>query len=152
MSTKIPVSLEGNLTADPDYGVSENGTKWARFQLAINERIKNPDSGEWEDGTPAFHRVTSFGRAAENVRDSLAKGDTAIVIGDLKQTQWVDTKTGEPRQGSEVIADSVGVSLKYRTATVNRVARTATVEQDVDVSATGPVTQPTAGATGPTVH
>jgi single-strand DNA-binding protein len=142
MNTKIPVALEGNLTAVPEFGIADSGVKWARFQLAINDRVKDDTTGEWTDGTPAFHRVTAFGRIAENVRDSLTKGDTALVLGDLKQTQWVDKTTGEQRTGTEVIADAVGPSLKYRKAAVDHPAKTVNNSDVVDSSATGPVAQP----------
>jgi single-strand DNA-binding protein len=146
MSTKIPVSLEGNLTADPEYGVSESGVKYARFQIAVNERVKDAESGQWADGDAVFHRVSAFGKVAENVQASLKKGDTALVMGDLEQRKWADKTTGEPRTGSEVVADAVGVSLKYRSATVNRApAADAGPKADgPDVTATGPVTTPKA--------
>jgi single-strand DNA-binding protein len=146
MNTKIPVALEGNLTADPEFGIADSGVKWARFQLAINDRVKDDTTGEWTDGTPAFHRVTAFGRIAENVRDSLTKGDTALVLVDLKQTQWVDKTTGEQRTGTEVIADAVGPSMKYRTATVSHPVKAVDGSIVVAVTATGPVAQPWATA------
>ncbi|MFP3467567.1 single-stranded DNA-binding protein [Leifsonia sp. SIMBA_070] len=118
MSTRVPISIEGNLVADPDYGESQNGTKFAKFTVAVTDR-KQVD-GKWVDGDTQYHRTTVFGRTAENVRASLTKGDTVIVNGNLEFRHWTDQATGEPRAATEVVADSVGPSLRYTTAEVTR--------------------------------
>ena len=118
MSTRVPISIEGNLVADPDYGESQNGTKFAKFTVAVTDR--KLEDGKWVDGDTQYHRTTVFGRTAENVRASLAKGDTVIVNGNLEFRHWTDQATGEPRAATEVVADSVGPSLRYTTAEVTR--------------------------------
>ena len=35
MSARI--TIEGNLTADPDFGVSNSGVSWARLRVAISQ-------------------------------------------------------------------------------------------------------------------
>jgi len=148
MSTKIPVTLEGNLTADPEYGVSEAGNKYAQFNVAVTDRVLDPTTEKWRDGDTVFHKVSTFGKLAENVRDSLKKGDTALVVGSLEHRNWTDKTTGAPRSGTEVVADAVGPSLKYRTATVNRPAPKV---DGPDASATGPVVTPAAAPEAATV-
>ena len=133
MSTRVPISIEGNLVADPDYGESQNGTKFAKFTVAVTDR--KLEDGKWVDGDTQYHRTTVFGRTAENVRASLAKGDTVIVNGNLEFRHWTDQATGEPRAATEVVADSVGPSLRYTTAEVNRRAPKA---DGPDASTTGP--------------
>jgi len=133
LSTRVPISIEGNLVADPDYGESQNGTKFAKFTVAVTDR--KLEDGKWVDGDTQYHRTTVFGRTAENVRASLAKGDTVIVNGNLEFRHWTDQATGEPRAATEVVADSVGPSLRYTTAEVTR--RTPKADGP-DVRATGP--------------
>jgi len=133
MSTRVPISIEGNLVADPDYGESQNGTKFAKFTVAVTDR--KLEDGKWVDGDTQYHRTTVFGRTAENVRASLSKGDTVIVNGNLEFRHWTDQATGEPRAATEVVADSVGPSLRYTTAEVTRRAPKA---DGPDVSSTGP--------------
>lgn len=146
MATKIPITIEGNLTSDPDYGVAENGTKYARFSVATNDRRLNDESGEWEDaGEPKFHRTSVFGRQAENVRDSLRKGDGVLLTGELQFTHWKDTNSGEDREGTQIIADAVGPSLRRKSATVNRSSNPKV--DGPDASATGPSVIPNAAAT-----
>lgn len=118
MSTRVPISIEGNLVADPAYGESENGTKFAKFTVAVTDR--KLENGKWVDGDTQYHRTTVFGRTAENVRESLAKGDTVIVNGNLEFRHWNDQTTGEPRAATEVVADSIGPSLRYTTAEIAR--------------------------------
>lgn len=134
MSTRVPISIEGNLVADPDYGESQNGTKFAKFTVAVTDR--KLEDGKWVDGDTQYHRTTVFGRTAENVRASLTKGDTVIVSGNLEFRHWTDQATGEPRAATEVVADSVGPSLRYTTAEVTRRGPKA---DGPDASATGPV-------------
>lgn len=134
MSTRVPISIEGNLVADPAYGESENGTKFAKFTVAVTDRKQ--EDGKWVDGDTQYHRTTVFGRTAENVRDSLAKGDTVVVNGNLEFRHWTDPASGEARAATEVVADAVGPSLRYTTA---EVARRAPKADGPDVSATGPV-------------
>ena len=44
MGTSIPITIEGNLTADPEYGQSDNGTKYARFTVAVTDRHLEGDT------------------------------------------------------------------------------------------------------------
>jgi single-strand DNA-binding protein len=118
MSTRVPITIEGNLTADPIYGESENGTKYAKFTVAVTDR--KLEDGKWVDADTQYHRTTIFGRTAENVRDSVAKGDTVLVTGNLEFRHWTDPATSEPRASTEIVADSVGPSLRYVTAEPNR--------------------------------
>ncbi|WP_313540248.1 single-stranded DNA-binding protein [Leifsonia aquatica] len=134
MSTRVPISIEGNLVADPAYGESENGTKFAKFTVAVTDR--KLEDGKWVDGDTQYHRTTVFGRTAENVRDSLAKGDTIVVNGNLEFRHWTDPASGEARAATEVVADAVGPSLRYTTA---EVARRAPKADGPDLSATGPI-------------
>ena len=77
MSARI--TIEGNLTADPDFGVSNAGTSWARLRVASHDRVKR--NGEWVSTDPEFFNVTLFGREAENAADQLMKGDRVTVEG-----------------------------------------------------------------------
>jgi single-stranded DNA-binding protein len=41
MTTRIPVTIEGNLTGDPEHGASDSGNEYARFTIAVNDRRLN---------------------------------------------------------------------------------------------------------------
>jgi single-strand DNA-binding protein len=120
MTTRIPVTLEGNLTSDPEHGGSDNGTEYARFTVAVNDRRLNETTGTWEDAGTVFHRVVVFNQQARNVADSLHKGDSVIVSGDLRFGTYTDKETGQTRETRDVVADNVGASVKFQTVTVAR--------------------------------
>jgi single stranded DNA-binding protein len=56
---------------------------------------------------------------AENLADSLSKGDRVMVTGRLRQRSW-ETPEGDKRSVTELEADEVGASLKWATAKVER--------------------------------
>ncbi|MFS0735292.1 single-stranded DNA-binding protein [Microbacterium sp. 1P10UB] len=114
MTTRIPVTIEGNLTGDPEYGGSDTGTEWARFSVAVNDRRLNETTNTWEDGGAVFHRVVVFNQQARHVADSLKKGDTVLIAGDLRFGTYTDKETGQTRETRDVVANNVGASLKYQ--------------------------------------
>lgn len=114
MGTRVHITVEGNLVADPVFGESANGTKLAKFTVAVTDR--KLQDGTWVDGDTEFHRTTAFGHAAENIRDSLAKGDTVIVTGTLEFRHWTNAASGEHRTATEIVADAVAPSLRFAPA------------------------------------
>ena len=141
MSTKVPITIEGNLTANPDYAETDNGVKYAKFTVAVTDR--KLQDGQWVDAGVQYHRTTVFGRTAESVRDSLNKGDAVLVTGNLEFRHWVDQESQESRTGTEIIADAVGPSLRYNAARPDRHAPKA---DGPAIQHTGPTPIPAAAA------
>ena len=119
MSTRIPVTIDGNLTADPEVGRAENGTDWTRLRVAVNDRRLNEQTQEWEDAGVVFHDVVAFGSQARHAASSLRKGDAIIAAGEMQFSTYVD-KQGQEREGRQVLANTVGASLRYNDVEVNR--------------------------------
>jgi single-strand DNA-binding protein len=138
MTTRIPVTLEGNLTSDPEHGAGESGNEYARFTVAVNDRRLNQSTGTWEDAGTVFHRVVVFNQQARHVAESLHKGDTVVVAGDLRFGSYTDKETGQTRETRDVVADTVGASLKYATVNVERAPKTNSPE----AHASGPIATP----------
>ena len=105
------VIITGNLTRDPEIRFTQSGTAVATFSVASQDRKRDAD-GNWVDGDTTFLDVTAWRQTAENVGDSLSKGDRVVVYGRLRQRSY-ETKQGEKRTVLEVEADEVGPSL-YR--------------------------------------
>src|SRR6478609_9199631 len=120
MTTRIPVTIEGNLTGDPEHGTGESGNEYARFTVAVNDRRLNETTNRWEDVGTVFHRVVVFNQQARHVADSLRKGDSVIVAGDLRFGTYTDKETGQSRETRDVVADNVGASLKFGSVAVER--------------------------------
>lgn len=113
------VTLVGNVTRDPELRYTSGGRGVASFGLAVSRRYQV--NGEWQEQT-SFFNVVAWSPMAENVSATCTKGTRVIVTGRLEQRSY-ETKEGEKRQVVEVIADEVGPSLRWATATVERVAR-----------------------------
>jgi len=105
--------MEGRMVADPELRFSTSGVAVGSFRLAANSRKKN-DQGEWVDDRVLFLDVVCFKQLAENVAESLRKGDLVMVSGRLSTDQWEDQQTGEKRSKSSLAANSVGLSLAMR--------------------------------------
>ncbi|MDD1477934.1 single-stranded DNA-binding protein [Arthrobacter sp. H16F315] len=123
MSTKIPVSIAGNLVADPELSIGESGVAHAKLRVAVNQRIQGAD-GTWHDGEPVFHNVSAFRALAENAATSLKKGDPVTVAGELEFRSY--EKDGERREARRIVADTIGPDLRFGTAVSHRSSHVAT--------------------------
>ena len=112
------VDLIGNVTRDPELRFTPSGQAVATFGLAVNRRWQNRQTQEWEEAT-SFFDVVCWGQLGENVAESVAKGTRLIVTGRLDQRSW-ETQEGDKRSKIEVIADEVGPSLRWATASISR--------------------------------
>jgi single-strand DNA-binding protein len=108
----------GNLTDDPELRFTQNGTPVANFRLAVNQRIRQ-DDGTWRDGEASFFKVNVWRDQAENVAESLGKGNRAVVLGRLRTRSW-ETPEGDKRTSTEIDADEVAPSLRWATARPER--------------------------------
>lgn len=111
MSSKV--TLQGRLTRDPELRFTQGGTALAQFSVVTVRRVKNTSSGEWEDQDVSFWDCTAFGPMAENIVESMEKGTSVIVTGNMRQESWT-TKDNEKRTSWRVNADDVGVSVRWK--------------------------------------
>lgn len=111
MAGEIPITVVGSIT-EPELKFSQAGKAIATFGLAQNHRERDGD--DWKDGEPTWFRVSVFGPMAENVVESLEKGNRVIVQGRMKTNAW--EKDGEKRTSLEIMADAVGPELRWATA------------------------------------
>ena len=117
-----PITVVGNLVADPELRFTPSGAAVANFRVASTPRTYNRDTNQWEDGEALFLTCNVWRQAAENVAESLSKGMRVIVNGRLKQRSY-QTREGDNRTVFEIEVDEVGPSLKYATASVARTPR-----------------------------
>lgn len=98
------VCISGNLTRDPELRSTAGGTSVMGFGVAVNERRKNAQTGEWED-YPNFVDCTLFGKRAEALERYLSKGTKVAVEGRLRYSSW--EKDGQRRSKLGVIVEEV---------------------------------------------
>ena len=98
------VVISGNLTRDPDLRSTASGMPVLGFGVAVNDRRKNQQTGEWED-YPNFIDFTMFGARAQSVSRFLSKGSKVAIEGKLRWSQW--ERDGQKRSKIEVIVDEI---------------------------------------------
>ena len=67
------VNISGNLTRDPELRATGSGMQILRFGVAVNDRARNQQTGEWED-RPNFVDCVVFGNRADALSRLLSKG------------------------------------------------------------------------------
>jgi len=121
MAMDNTVTLVGNLTKDPELRYTTGGRGVASFGLAVNRRWQS--NGEWQEAV-SFFNIVAWAELGENAAASLTKGSRCMVTGRLEQRSY-DTREGEKRNITEVIADDLGPSLRWAQAQVERISRDA---------------------------
>ncbi len=116
------ITVVGNLTGDPELRFTPSGAAVANFTVASTPRAFDRQSNEWKDQETLFMRCSVWREAAENIAESLVRGNRVLVTGRLKSRSY-ETKEGEKRTVLELEVDEVGPSLRYATAKVNRTQR-----------------------------
>jgi single-strand DNA-binding protein len=121
MSSGNDVTVVGNLTRDGELRFTSGGQAVTTLGVAVNRRWQNRETNEWEESV-SFFDVVCWGQLAENVAQSLTKGDRVVVTGRLEQRSW-ETDGAERRSKIEIAADEVAPSLRWATAMVTRAER-----------------------------
>lgn len=98
------VIISGNLTRDPELRATASGLPVLGFGVAVNDRRKNQQTGEWED-YPNFIDCTIFGARAESLSRFLSKGAKVAIEGKLRWSQW--EREGQKRSKIEIIVDEL---------------------------------------------
>ncbi|HEX9259667.1 MAG TPA: single-stranded DNA-binding protein [Acidimicrobiales bacterium] len=110
------ITIVGNITRDPEIRFTQGGQGVASFGVAVNRRYQK--NGEWEEKV-SFFNVVAWGQLAENASASLKKGARVIVTGRLEQREY-ESREGEKRNVVEIVADEIGPSLRWATASIER--------------------------------
>jgi single-strand DNA-binding protein len=109
------VSFAGNLTDQPEVRHTEGGITRATFRVAVSGR---------REQEPSFFNVVVWRDQAEHAAQSLSKGNRVVVIGRLQQRSWT-AEDGSARQVVEVVAEELGPSLRWATATPSPTTRSS---------------------------
>lgn len=102
------VSISGNLSQDCELKQTAGGRTIASFGVAVKDRRKNPQTGEWEDYVNWVDCVM-FGNRADAVAKFLTKGTKVFVEGKLHWSSW--ERDGQRRSKTEVIVNEIDISF-----------------------------------------
>lgn len=119
---RIPGSLAGNLTYDPELRFTASGRAVANLQVAVNDRVQNPETGQWEDQEPEFFKLNVWGQQAEHIAECCQRGDRIVAVGYFQDRTWED-KEGNERISIEFTAQDIGPSCLFKDVTIKRVTR-----------------------------
>jgi single-strand DNA-binding protein len=114
------VTVVGNLTREPELRYTPSGAAVVKFGLAVNRSYTNRNGEKVEE--TAFFDVTAWRELGENIAESLSVGSRVIVTGRLQQDSW-QNDAGEKRSKVFILADEVGPSLRWATASITKTTR-----------------------------
>lgn len=102
---------EFGIVMDPAMTISDKGNAMLRLRGVAKDRVRDAN-GNWGDGDPMFIDIVAFGKSAENLFESVDKGDTVMVSGKLRSREW--EKDGVKQVGYQIVADSLAVSVRWK--------------------------------------
>lgn len=97
------VQIIGNLGRAPELRYTNGGTPVASLNVATTRHYKTSD-GEPKEETE-WHRVTVWGKQAQQCHEHLDKGRQVYVSGRLQTRSY--EKDGETRYSTDIVADRV---------------------------------------------
>lgn len=98
------VAISGNLARAAELKRTQNGSSVLTFDVAVNDRVKNPQTGEWEDRAN-WVTCNLWGTRAERVAQYLDKGTKVAIEGRLRYRAW--EQDGQRRSKLEVVVDEI---------------------------------------------
>ncbi len=104
MASVNKVILVGSLGRDPEVRFMPNGEAVANFSIATTDSWKDK-SGAKQEKTE-WHNIVMYRKLAEIAGEYLKKGRPVYIEGRLQTRKW-QTKEGQDRYTTEIIADSM---------------------------------------------
>lgn len=98
------VLIAGNLTRDPVFRKTSNGTPVSNFWIASNRRFKD-NQGNWRESV-CYVGVVAWYKLAEHCAENLHKGSAVVIEGEL-QSRGIRQENGRNRNVVEVKARRV---------------------------------------------
>jgi single-strand DNA-binding protein len=96
------VHLVGHVGRDADY--TPNITGKVEFSMATNRRVKNQETGAYDDA-PTWWRISVWGKEAEWAKTVATRGKKVLVHGECYLREY--EHNGKPRASLEVNARRV---------------------------------------------
>ena len=81
------------------------------FSVAETTRVKNKQSGQWEDGVTIWTNVTVFGDEARNFFKSVKKGTMVTVIGSRTARKYTPKDSTQEVVVQSVVAEQLSVAV-----------------------------------------
>ncbi len=121
------ITIVGNLTKDPILKYLPTGKAVTNLSVACNHGWRDKETQAWVEGETSFFKVECWEPMAENIAESLRKGDPVIVVGRMSCRKY--EQEGQTRESWEIRAETVGPDLRRRSASLRRVQRQSQIQQ-----------------------
>lgn len=95
------VIIAGNLTKDPIYRTTTNGTPVVNFSVASNRRYRD-SKDEWQEDV-CYVGIVAWNKLADSCKEKLRKGNACLVEGEL-QSRTFKTEKGDSKTIVEIKA------------------------------------------------
>jgi single-stranded DNA-binding protein len=86
MAADNHTTIIGNLVEDPEVRFTNTGIAVTNLRVAVTQRVQQ--EGQWRDGETSFFKVNVWRGQAENLAESLGKGDRVMATARLRQRSW----------------------------------------------------------------
>lgn len=129
--SETEVTVRGHLGTNPELQKSSTGKSWLRLRVATNRRIRTSEG--WVDGPTSWYDVKLWDAFAQNVAESLRKGDRVIVQGPLEIQEYTNDQ-GTTFRTAVIHARAMGPDLTGATVRLSKVQRADPEGSPVDVS------------------
>ena len=111
------ITVTGNVGRDPELKYAQSGTAILKFSVADT-------SGRDDNKKTQWWNIVCFGDLGENVAASINKGTRVQVIGKVQKEKYTGND-GIEKERVEVLADDVGISLRWQPAETTVTRKTA---------------------------
>lgn len=112
MAGELNITILGRLVNDVELRFTPSGAAVANFTIAQNARVFDKNSNEWKDKPANFFRCSAWRDLAENVAETLQKGQAVIAYGEVTSRSY-ETKEGQQRTVQEIEVSSLGPDLRW---------------------------------------
>ena len=140
MSNETYVTIIGNLSKEPEQRHTPSGAAVTRVTVVTNARKFNKQTNEWEKRPGKFWDAEAWNQGsallADNIVNTLKKGDTVILYGELETREYT-TKEGEQRKADQIRIEGIGKDLRWSQSAANNVPAQPAAQQSWANPATG---------------
>lgn len=119
MTIENNLTFIGNVVDEVQLRFTNSGVPVSQFRMAVNKRVYDKATNQWQDGPSTFLSVNCWRSMGENVAETVSKGQRVVVIGTLEQRQYTN-KDGQNVTVYEILADEVAPSLKFAVGQMQR--------------------------------
>jgi len=109
------ITIVGKVGQDPELRMTNSGMAVCTFGVGTT-------SGRDDKKKTVWHNVTVFGDMATHAAESFSKGTNVIIVGRYDVDEY-ETKQGEKKKSYKVVADEIGLSLRWASATSNDISK-----------------------------